>query len=175
MRRPVEGCIVMRSIRFLGSNDPNEGTATLSPSANTSPITPASCSHSNVTSCGSRSRRRPNSSVSCFASILLSHTLSIVAPNRVLIRVLTTKLIVYRELHKPITPKLHEKNIRLRFALNAERSLIIGDETNRPSITSSKINFLLQFQHLAGLNLVGVAQFVESPQCRSRHTVGTGY
>ncbi len=56
------------------------------------------------------------------------------APDMVRIRVLTTKLIVCRQLHKPITPKLHEKNIRLRFALNAERSLIFGDETNRPSL-----------------------------------------
>lgn len=56
------------------------------------------------------------------------------APDMVRIRVLTTKLIVCRQLHKPMTSKLHEKNIRLRIALNAERSLIIGDETNRPSL-----------------------------------------
>lgn len=97
------------------------------------------------------------------------------APDMVRIRVLTTKLIVCLQLHKPMTTKLHEKNIRLRFALNAERSLIIGDELNLLFITSSKINFLLQFQHLTGLNLVCVAQFVESSQCRGRHSVGTGY
>lgn len=53
------------------------------------------------------------------------------APDMVRIRVLTTKLIVCRQLHKPMTLKLHEKNIRLRIALNAERSLIIGDEINQ--------------------------------------------